>query len=194
MIDLRADHREAVRSRIIEAVHLVLVEEHPATISMPQVAARAGVSLRTLYRYFPTKGALVDAASGTFAAEPAAAVGGRPTVGTLSTYLGVAWRRFTQERAAVLAQHMTPAGREIRARRIPGNRAMVRAGLAEAGVDLPEDDLARLVDLLVALASSSTYLELVDRLGHDEDEAAAMAAWAATALIERARRDGGVPG
>lgn len=193
MTVLRAAQREAVHNRIVEAVHLVLVEEHPATISMPQVAARAGVSLRTLYRYFPTKGALVDAASGTFAAEPAAAVGGQPTVETLSTYLEVQWRRFTQERTAVLAQHMTPAGREIRARRLPRNRAMVHAGLAEAGLDLPVDDLARLVDLLVALASSSTYLELVDRLGHDEDEAAAMAAWAVTALIERARRDGGVP-
>jgi len=190
--DLRAVNRAATSERILAAVQHVLAEEHPATLSMPQVAARAGVSLRTLYRYFPTKESLVDAASNSFSIEPAAAVGGAPTLETLEEYLRVAWRGFTDGLPAVRAQHMTPAGRELRAARLPRSRAQVRAGLTDQGLDLSDDDLDRLVDLIVMLTSSTTYLELVDRLGHREDDAARLAAWATEAVIDRARREGGV--
>jgi hypothetical protein len=50
----------------------------------------------------------------------------------------------------------------------------------------------RLVDLVLALTSSSMYLELVDRLGHEDEEAADLAAWTVGAILERVRRDGGI--
>ena len=192
MHDLRARNRAATSDRILAAVHEVLTEEHPATLSMPQVAARAGVSLRTLYRYFPTKESLVDAASNTFTVAPAAAVGGTVSVDSLQDYLQVAWRGFGAARPAVRAQHLAPAGRELRAKRLPRSRAAVRAGLVGAGLSLDDADMARLVDLVVLLTSSAAYLELVDRLGYEDDDAARLATWAAQATIDRARREGGV--
>jgi hypothetical protein len=58
----------------------------------------------------------------------------------------------------------------------------------------PEDiaGLADLSDLMIVLLSSSTFVELVDRLGHTPDDAARIAAWGAEAIVERARRDGGM--
>jgi hypothetical protein len=48
------------------------------------------------------------------------------------------------------------------------------------------------VDLIVTLMSSSTYLEMVDRLGHHEKDAARLAAWAVAACVDRARAEGGI--
>jgi AcrR family transcriptional regulator len=190
--DLRERNRTATRRRILEAVHGLLVEEHPAALSMPVVAERAGVGVRTLYRYFPSKEALLDAASMSMSAEAMEAVGGDPTWDTLGEYLRVAWRGFGRALPAVKAQHLTPGGRELRARRLPLARQMIREGLLAEGLDLPEDELEALVDLVVLLSSSAAYLELADRLGHADDDAARLALWAIESLIERARRDGGV--
>jgi AcrR family transcriptional regulator len=188
---LREQQREATRTRIIDAVHAVLAEESPTSLSVPSVAARAGTSLRTVYRYFPTKEALVDAASRTFEAD-ADGTTAVPTLATLADYLADRWRLFSTSIASVRAQHLTPAGRELRAIRLPRFRRFTRGALVELGLDLPEEDLDRLADLVVALTSSSMYLELVDRLGYDEDTAGELAAWVTRAAIERAQTEGRV--
>jgi AcrR family transcriptional regulator len=59
----RDDSSQETRQRIVDAVAALVTEEHPATISVPAVARRAGVSVATVYRYFPNKGQLLDAAT-----------------------------------------------------------------------------------------------------------------------------------
>src|SRR5687768_6529488 len=98
--DLRERQRQATREQIIQAVHEVLADEHPATLSMPRVAEQAGTSLRTLYRYFPTKEALLDAASLSFK-TPASVVGGTVDLATLPEYLRMQWRGFSDSIGAV---------------------------------------------------------------------------------------------
>ena len=185
---------EATRERILDAVHALLAEEHPAALSIPAVAQRAGTSLRTVYRYFPTKAALVDAASRSFEAEThPASLTGHVTVDTLEDYLEDVFTGFTKAIDAVRAQHLTPAGRELRDARLPRSRAGTRAALLAAGLgDLPADDLDGITDVVVALIGSSMYLELVDRLGHDEADAARLAAWVTRSIVDRARTDGGI--
>jgi AcrR family transcriptional regulator len=192
VLDQRARNRAATERAILEAVHDLVTESHPAALSMPAVAERAGVGLRTLYRYFPSKEALLDAASLSMAAEAASAVGGAPTTGTLGEYLRITWTGFAENLPAVKAEHVTPAGRQLRARRLPVSRKVVRDGLAADGVELPEPDGDQLVDLVLALTSSSMFLELVDRLGHTPEDAARLATWAVSALTDRAITDGGI--
>lgn len=191
MTDLQEQRRAATHEQIIRAVHDVLVEEHPATLSMPRIAEHAGISLRTLYRYFPTKEALVDAASESFEV-PHTAVGGQSSLATLPAYLRAQWTGFSGSLAAVKAQHLTPAGRALRDRRIPRSRRAVRAAIETEGLDLAPADVARLADLVIALTSSAMYLELVDRLGQRDEEAADLAAWTVIAVFDRARRRGGI--
>ena len=192
MTTLRDRHRATTRQRILDAVHEVLAEESPAALSVPRVAARAGTSLRTVYRYFPTKEALVDAASRVSEAATHGRAGFLPTSATLADYLRVVWGEFAANPASVRAQHLTPAGRELRATRLPRGRAAVREAFTAEGVDVPDDDAARLVDLGVLLISSTVFLELTERLGHDVDEAARMAAWTTAAVLEKAKREGTV--
>lgn len=53
-------HRDAVREAVIEAVG-TLAAEHGSAVTMSALAARAGVSRATLYRYFPDVTAAVYA-------------------------------------------------------------------------------------------------------------------------------------
>ena len=58
---LRAEQLEQTRLRILEATADVLADEEVEEVTVPLVAMRARVSVRTVYRHFPTKEALFDA-------------------------------------------------------------------------------------------------------------------------------------
>ena len=60
---LRDRRRAETRDQIRRAVLDLLENEALATISVPAVAERAGVSLRTVYRYFPTKAELIQSST-----------------------------------------------------------------------------------------------------------------------------------
>ena len=60
---LREAHKRATRARIVRAVADLVADAHPASVSVPAVAQRAGVGVATVYRYFPTKEALLDASA-----------------------------------------------------------------------------------------------------------------------------------
>ena len=58
---LRAEQMEQTRLRILEATADVLADDEVEEVTVPVVAMRARVSVRTVYRHFPTKDALFDA-------------------------------------------------------------------------------------------------------------------------------------
>src|SRR5689334_6946244 len=59
-VSLREQHAELTRERILGAV-AELLESGP-DLTVPDVAATSGVSLRTIYRYYPTREQLLEAA------------------------------------------------------------------------------------------------------------------------------------
>lgn len=181
--ELWSDHRQRTTRAIIEAFVDLLHGDNPAAISMPKVAASAGVSTRTLYRYFPDKDALMDAASGWFDTDARDAVGGVVTADNAPQYLAELWTLLAANIPAVHAQHVGGAGRELRRRRLGRARRNLSRTLAN---EVRADRLADTVDLVAALMSSSMMLELVDRMGHPPEKAAALAA----RLVELAVADG----
>jgi AcrR family transcriptional regulator len=58
-----ASHKQAesVRLRLLEGAHRILAQHGPRKLSLTDVAASAGVSRVTLYKYFPTKEDLLTA-------------------------------------------------------------------------------------------------------------------------------------
>ena len=195
MTDLRTRQREATRELILETAQQLVVETHGWTMSMDQVAERAGVSRRTLYRYFPTKNDLLDAASREWA-DPGLddERSSGPRLDELEDYLVRQWHELYENLPVVLAQRQSASGRELRSRWVPRARNMAEREFSRVLDVAPEDiaGLSELSDLMIALLSSSTFVELVDRLGRTPEEAARMAAWGAEAIVERARRDGGM--
>jgi AcrR family transcriptional regulator len=59
---LREQHALATRERILAAVAELIERGHPDELTMPGVAEASGVSLRTVYRYYPTREHLLEAA------------------------------------------------------------------------------------------------------------------------------------
>jgi len=70
-------HRADITARSVEAFMELLDTPSGRDVSMPAVAERAGISVRTLYRYFPTKEELRRAASAWVDRDTRAAMGGR---------------------------------------------------------------------------------------------------------------------
>ncbi len=72
----RQQHRRERHRAVLAAAMAIVVEEGLAALTMPALAARLGVAVGGLYRYFPSKEALLVAlqgeALGAFAAEVAA--------------------------------------------------------------------------------------------------------------------------
>ena len=165
---LRHRHRISTRNDIVDAYLELAHREGAAAISIPSVAEVAGLSVRTVYRYFATKDLLVDAASRRMSEQ---ALAGDDMYATdrhdLADNLKRLWADLAEQMPAVIAEHTTPAGRDIRRTRL----AAARARVAEL---LPDAD-AESIDLVIAVTSSSMLLELVDRMGYSPEVAAAMA-------------------
>ena len=165
-----AAHREGTRHRILVAFTELLQTENPSKVSMPSVARRAGVSVRTLYRYFRNKDELMRGAETWFDERARDAVGRRQLdLESFPEFLGYLWHDFMANLDAVRAQHVSAGGRELRSRRLVQHRREVLGGLPDA---VPEERRGDVADIIVALGSSSMFLELVDRQGHCPDHAA----------------------
>jgi AcrR family transcriptional regulator len=66
----RDEQANATRRRILHAAQQLFAEVGFAAVSMPRIAERSGVSLATVYLYFPGKPALVGALADALAAMP----------------------------------------------------------------------------------------------------------------------------
>ena len=178
---VRDDHRAATRRRIVEAVSALIAEEHPATISVPAVARRAGVGVATVYRYFPTKEALLDAVTYAAVSPDAARLPRR--FDELEPSLSTAWGELADQLPLVRGQFASPVGRELHRRRWEDKHAAMAAALRDEGVDPESDAGRRLLGMADVLTSSTALLELHDKAGVAVDDAAAWCAWAVRVLF-----------
>jgi AcrR family transcriptional regulator len=185
---LREAQAAATRRRIVDGLLAVLAEDHPATLSVPAVARRAGVSVATVYRYFPTKEALLDAGS-EVADQLIEQSGGPGGLDGLEAFLLRAGTAFQAWAPLVQAQVASPLGREVRRRRLPRSLVAVRAALAHEGIDPTGPEGERLTRLVATFISSVTILDLMERQGHSPEVVAADLAWAAAALVRTTQQE-----
>lgn len=175
---LRERQLAATKATIIEAYLALAHAEGASAISMPAVADASGVSVRTVYRYFASKEELVTAAAHHMSRE--ALAGGDMYASTevdFADNLKMLWVGLNEQLPAVVAEHATPAGREIRRTRLEAGRETVARELSSSADQ-------ESVDLVVAVTSSSMFLELVDRMGYAPEVAAAMAARVARLVLD----------
>ena len=187
-----ADKRAAVtREAIGDAVAALLVREHPSMISVPDVAREAGVSVRTVYRYFPNKQALLDHVAHNVRNDLEQMGATAPEMyAQPDRWIPELWRLFASDIGSIRAQHMSPAGADLRDRRLGHNRTQLLAQLEKQFPAADADDLRKLTDAAIAVFSSRMFLELHDRMGWDVDEAADLSAWIIRAMYAEFDRKG----
>jgi AcrR family transcriptional regulator len=169
----RTAEGEATRKRLYDAAIVLIRERGYEAATLRDVAARAGVSPGLLYRYFPSKRAvllaLYDALSDTFARQAAEMPGGRwrdRFLYTLELSLGVLGPHRTTLQALVPA--IVGTGSEgIFARGTAFSRTRVAGAFRQAVIgatDAPEESMAEAVGRLLYVVHLAVILWwLLDR-------------------------------
>lgn len=178
---LREENKQNTRRWIIDALVGLVTERGTLDFTVQDVSERAGVPLRTLYRYFPKRQDLIDALAAEH--DQVAAVSLPANLDGYTEWLTLAWSNLVTNQLFIRAQHSGPAGQEVRRARIPFFRDVVRALLARDHPGLPASRVDDLVDTCLLLSSSAALFELVDVQQVPPERAARIAAEAIVAII-----------
>jgi AcrR family transcriptional regulator len=179
---LRERQAEHVRTALLEAVASLLESTAPDNVSMADVANAAGVSLRTVYRYFPDRSSLLHAAGEHLYGSlgvPYEIAGPHD----ISASFREAARRLATRPALTRALVQTTTGRAARSaargQRIEAIRAALRPLL-----DRHDADTARWATAVIAhLCSVVSWVSIADESGLDDDDAQQAVAWAIDTLL-----------
>lgn len=191
------DLQQAFSRRLItEALARVVLETGIHKFSMQEVADEAGVSLRTLYRYYSGREELLEGLElevGRIVSEggldldveldPVSPEGAAELVGQLFRLLG---ERSDLARAWVIANLTTGFESEARER----HDRTIRRLVEELGPHLDPRERHRLFAVLRCLAGSLAWKVMTDHLELDEAEAAEAAGWAVRTLLRNIQGGG----
>ena len=188
---LRDRQRALTERAILDAVLELVAEDALDDVSIPAVARRSGVSVATIYRYFPSKDALLAAAAWIPASHAEALRPDRYYGPGFRDYLVALWSGFAANLPLVRRQAASAAGRDMRARRLEAGRRQLGDELSGLGIDPASSAGERLVSLCLLLGGSLALLELHDRQGMTVERAADEVTWAAQVLLGATRREVG---
>ena len=162
----------------------LLNEVGPFEWNVRELAKRAGVAERTVYRHFPDRQALVDGLyehidqradwAGPHEIE-------HPT--DFARVVGRSWRaygEFERETRALVLMNLDPARTASRSRT---NTTDIQAIIRAAYPDIDDDDVVGVAAIFNLLASSRTWLRLRDGHGMTSDDALRYIGWAADLLV-----------
>lgn len=186
---LRARQKAVAREAILAAVADNISEDGLLELSMPEVARRAGVSLRTVYNYFPNRGVLLDGLD-DWASERMIENGFPERVESLDEIpeaMAAAYRAFAAMEGLSIAFARIDRGADERTSRSRDQNTKLLLDLAEQRLaHLPADDRRSIALLLRAMGSTRFWYLLTADLGLDYEDAAQVASWTARIVIEAA--------
>lgn len=183
---LRQRQKDMTRDLVLQALASILEEGEMLSFTMQQVADRAGISLRSLYRYFPTRETLVEAMYDWVdlhlqMPDPTIVPS---TIDELPAMAEKAANLFNKQprlvRAGVIAlltMKLQPKGREKR------NKALEKLA-NQVTLALPRAESRRAFAVFRHLFGAQAWLSMRDQAGLDGEEAGKAVAWALQTLIE----------
>jgi AcrR family transcriptional regulator len=187
--ELRAEQARATRDRILEAT-LRVMARGIASLSIPEVAREAGVSVPTVYRHFGSKDELLAAVYPHVARRVGLDTVPDPvTPDDLRASVLAYYDRLSHYSALDLAAVASPVGDEVRHATM-AHRLERLSHLADSvEPPLAKADRDRITRLLAVLTSSASLRMWRDHLGSSADQAADDIAWVMAASIDASRTD-----
>lgn len=184
---LRDEQARRTRERILDGV-LATLARGVAELSVPAVAAEAGVSVPTVYRHFGSKRGLlaalpehVNRRSGLLPETPPA------NLGEVARAARMVYRRYRELDPTLRAAMASELGGTMRRESIPRRLAMFREAIEASAPGLDAATIDRLARLMLLLFSSAMVRAFDDYLGRTGNAAADDVAWAVDALVAGAR-------
>ena len=186
-VSLREQHAIATRERILAAVADLLERGDAEEVTVPAVAETSGVSLRTIYRYYPTREELLEAAGRWIGDELLKHPYPRDLDEVADLYQQGA-RDFDERPGLVRALALSQLGRHVRGyRRRERLDAIGRALRAEL-TELSDSELRRAEAVLAYLHNILAYTTLREENGLSGDQIGEAIGWAIRTLIADLRK------
>lgn len=186
----RDQHKADIRTKILDSVLDLLTDG--ADINHDRVAERAGVARRTVYRYFPDQGALMQpvwdcvttlAGPGvTFPDSEAAMLASMPEI----------YRGFDTIAPLATIVQSTAQGRMARLAQKDRRNASYAAASADAVQQLGEEDRL-LATAMLQVLHTTPWLEMRDQWALTGDQIAKICGWAMRVLLKDLRERQGRP-
>lgn len=180
---LRDKLAERTRELIVEAMADALGADGPFEFSVFEIARRAGVSPRTIYRHFPTRedmfaalNELVDARVG-FRGYPRRAA-------DIVALVAKLFPAFDVHEDLVRAQMQTPAGQSMRAHGRRARADAMRAAVDAQAPDRSAEERAALAAACHCLLSADAWWRMRTDFGLDGERSGEAAAWALQVLFD----------
>jgi AcrR family transcriptional regulator len=184
---LRDEQAAVARERIFQAVAQLIERDGATELTMPQVAELSGVSLRTLYRYFPTREALLDAA-GRWIGGELLRQGYPQSLDDVADSFQRACAEFEERPGLVRAMALSQVGREARSARRQERLDAIRHALEQEVGDLTESELAQAEAVLAYLHNMLAYTTLREEQQLPGEEIGEALGWAIRTLVADLRR------
>jgi AcrR family transcriptional regulator len=184
---LREQHATATRERILAAVADLLEQGAAEELTIPAVAEAAGVSLRTIYRYYATREQLLEAAGRWIGDELLKHPYPRDLDEVADLYEEGA-RDFDQRPGLVRALAFSQLGRHVRGYRRRERLDAVGRALRAELTELSESELQQAEAVLAYLHNMLAYTTLREENGLTGEEIGQAVGWAIRTLIADLRR------
>jgi len=186
-VSLRDENAAAARERILSAVAELVERGEPDELTMPDVAEASGISLRTIYRYYPTREKLIEAAGRWIGKELMRHPYPR-TLDEVADLFEVGCPDFDKRPGLVRALALSQLGRRVRGYRRRERLGAISRALRDELPAAPEADIRRAEAVLAYLHNMLAYTTLREESGLDGEEIGRAIAWAIRTLIDDLRR------
>ncbi|MCC6333536.1 MAG: TetR/AcrR family transcriptional regulator [Myxococcales bacterium] len=183
---LRARQAAQTRRSILEALVEQVGRVRPGEYSLAEVAQRAGVSLRTLYRHFGSREALAAALGEVLAERAIPPLPDTPE--GLGAYPEALFAVFDAHAPWVEAMLKVGGAHEVRAAGKPRRIAAFRACLGPLLDGLPEEEARRAMAVIKQLISAEAWRAMRNDFGMDGPAAGSAVGWAVKTLLADLRR------
>lgn len=187
-VSLREQHAAATRERILSAVAELLERGAEDGLTMPDVAAASGVSLRTIYRYYPTREELLEAA-GRWIGNELLQHPYPHNLDEVASLFEVGCPDFDERPGLVRAMVVSQLGQRARGYRRRERLEAIARALRDELPDCPEPELRRAEAVLAYLHNMLAYTTLREESGLSGEEIGAAVGWAIRTLVEDLRQE-----
>lgn len=183
---LRDEQSKVTRERILEAVRVIFEREPDVAFSFDDLSREAGVSRRTIFRYFKDKDELLDA----FLSRTNELLGVPVWPNCEADLVSIPpdlFEALEKNSGTVHALNVSVAGREVRLRDNKARQAAFRKSLKEASKGLSQQHKAYLEAVVHLLFTTSAWQVMKDHWNLEGREAGKASAWVIGLLLDAAR-------
>lgn len=188
---LRETRKDEVRARILDCF-ISMMSEGDTVLNHDSLAERSGVARRTVYRYFPDRSALMDAALLRVRERAGPSVAYPKNAEDLLRTLEPIHTGFDAIAPIAVMLRSTPQGRALRLAQKDQRVSSYTKALKESVKELPPGD-RKLATAMLQVLHTTPWLEMRDQWDLNGEQIARATRWAIRTLLKDLEHRRGVP-